>query len=491
MQKHVLFIHGWSVTGTEAYGELPARLAGDFGLEVRHLHLGKYISFHDEVRLSDLATALEAAIGRELRLPPGERFAVIAHSTGGPVLREWFQRFYLEQGRPCPVSHAIHLAGAHFGSALAQLGKGGLSRGLSWLKRVEPGSGVLDWLELGSPESWALNQQWIRARGLAAGDAPFFSFCLTGQQIDRGFYDALNSYTGETGSDGVVRVAAANLNAAAARVVQQMPTAAQLASGAPSALRLDAEGVVRAEPVPFALVPGVAHGGAKMGIMGSVRRRGGHPVLPLIRRCLEVDGPAAYEVLGREFGHHTVAVFERERVEVEDRLLLSDRVFLHDACAMLIVRVSDDHGRVPEDFRITFTGEGHDPNKLPPGFLLDRQRNRRHPGTVTFFLNHDAMRGCAAVHRADGARRRKVREAQPGIAGLGLRIEAFPDRGFAHYHPCHAKPSAELLAALVRPHATVLLDVVLRRVIRRGTFEITGDLAPRSFRDTAPGPALE
>ena len=43
---------------------------------------------------------------------------------------------------------------------------------------------------------------------------------LTGQSIDRHFYDNLNSYTGEAGSDGVVRVAAANLNFGMLRIEQ-------------------------------------------------------------------------------------------------------------------------------------------------------------------------------------------------------------------------------------------------------------------------------
>lgn len=42
--------------------------------------------------------------------------------------------------------------------------------------------------------------------------AGMYSFVLTGQSIDRSFYDNLNSYAGEQGSDGVVRVAAANMN---------------------------------------------------------------------------------------------------------------------------------------------------------------------------------------------------------------------------------------------------------------------------------------
>ena len=41
---------------------------------------------------------------------------------------------------------------------------------------------------------------------------------VIGQTIDRKLYDNLNTYTGESGSDGVVRVAAANLNSAYVRL---------------------------------------------------------------------------------------------------------------------------------------------------------------------------------------------------------------------------------------------------------------------------------
>ena len=94
MPARVLFIHGWSVDSTATYGELPARLARDLRLDVQHLHLAKYVSFNDQVRVSDLAFALEAAIQREVKLADGERFAVITHSTGGPIVRTWWQKYY-------------------------------------------------------------------------------------------------------------------------------------------------------------------------------------------------------------------------------------------------------------------------------------------------------------------------------------------------------------------------------------------------------------
>ncbi len=77
----LVFVHGWSVTSTETYGYLPQALAklADTELEVSHLHLGRYISFQDQVKLEDVALAFEAARREVLGDEP---FAVITHSTG-------------------------------------------------------------------------------------------------------------------------------------------------------------------------------------------------------------------------------------------------------------------------------------------------------------------------------------------------------------------------------------------------------------------------
>ena len=73
------------------------------------------------------------------------------------------------------------LAPANYGSALAQLGKQRLGRLMSWFEGVEPGQGVLDWLELGSTESWALNKEWIASDGTQIGPNGVFPFVITGQ----------------------------------------------------------------------------------------------------------------------------------------------------------------------------------------------------------------------------------------------------------------------------------------------------------------------
>ena len=222
----VVFVHGWSVQHTNPYRELPRRLAAELQLDVRHILLGRYISFRDEVRLQDVSRAFARALEQELgqEIASGRRFACITHSTGGPVVRDWWNRFYRESSQPghCPMSHLIMLAPANFGSALAQLGKSpGARLKTAIFDWVPPGTGILDWLELGSSKSWDLNRKWIfDNRNGTEDDPPVFPFVLAGQSIDRQLYDNLNSYTDKSGSDGVVRTAAANLNAAYFRLEQ-------------------------------------------------------------------------------------------------------------------------------------------------------------------------------------------------------------------------------------------------------------------------------
>jgi hypothetical protein len=219
-QVTLVFVHGYSVTNIDTYGEMPLRLRNEGaarGIEIKteNIFLGRYISFNDDVRLNDVSKALETAVQQQIE--PGNtgnsRYVFITHSTGGPVVRNWWDLYYKNSAKQCPMSHLIMLAPANFGSALAQLGKSKLSRIKSWFDGVEPGQNVLNWLELGSAEAWKLNTDWIKSDGSQISAQGIFPFVIIGQDIDRKLYDHLNSYTGELGSDGVVRSAAANLNA--------------------------------------------------------------------------------------------------------------------------------------------------------------------------------------------------------------------------------------------------------------------------------------
>lgn len=489
----LVFLHGWSVTSTETYGGLPERLAAEYvrqgkELAFHDIHLGRYVSFRDEVRVEDLARALQAAIDTQLAglIQAGKRFAVITHSTGGPLAREWWWRQYVQprNAAPCPMSHLVMLAPANFGSALAQLGKGRLSRLKAFAQGVEPGAGVLDWLEQGSPEAWALNEAWCRGRFGGAGGEDgegVYPFVLTGQSIDRKLYDHLNPYTGESGSDGVVRVASANLNAGL--LVLEQGRAGEMQ-------RLDVVGGLKSAPrTAFRLIAGAAHSGAARGILRSVATQPGgqgDEVVQAILRCLSVDSKVAYERLADDFERETAAVQAAERVEVERVPVLPDRLHIHDRSSLVIFRLQDSEGHALKDYDLVLTGAQDDPNLLPEGFLRDRQRNSRHSGTLSFLFNHDVMTGVDAVvdpRRTDV----QLRAAQPGVDRLGIRLHARPEQGFVHYRPTgiHAEPG--LLRQLLRPNQTTLVDVRIKRCVDRACFEFgpAGGRA-RSFKAVPP-----
>lgn len=151
----VIFVHGWSVTHTNTYGELPQWLEsqcreGALDIQVGNIYLGHYISFNDTVTLDDIARAFEHAVREEIadKLRHGERFACITHSTGGPVVRQWMDLYYKNNLAKCPLSHLIMLAPANHGSALAQLGKSRLARIKCFLKALNRGNTFLIGLSL-------------------------------------------------------------------------------------------------------------------------------------------------------------------------------------------------------------------------------------------------------------------------------------------------------------------------------------------------------
>lgn len=271
--------------------------------------------------MEDIARALEQAVQEQLTpsLVAGERFVCITHSTGGPLVRTWWNDFYKDQKKLCPMSHLVMLAPANFGSALAQLGKGRLSRMKSWFDGVEPGQRVLNWLELGSGDAWKLNKNWILNGQKHIGPNGIFPFSLIGQDIDRKLYDHLNSYTGELGSDGVVRVTAANQNSRYVKLTQEKP---KLVGGKWQASKLEFSEFTEAPATPFRVVTNKSHSDEDMGILRSplkdLKDPLGTEVVNAIFRCIGVKTLEDYKKVTTDFDQETGSVQEKGLVE-EDK----------------------------------------------------------------------------------------------------------------------------------------------------------------------------
>ena len=488
----VVFVHGWSVTNTDTYGGLPRRLsteASKVGLtiEIKEIHLGKYVSFRDEVEIKDIARAFDAAVIQNLipLLNDDRRFVCITHSTGGPVIREWWHNYYInnKDNKVCPMSHLIMLAPANFGSALAQLGKSRIARMKFWLGDTEPGQGVLDWLELGSEPAWRLNTEWIRHSRGEVGARNVFLFVLTGQTIDRTFYDNLNNYTGEIGSDGVVRVCAANLCSQYIRLTQE-PPADGGADGLEKKSELVVEEYVVSAPTAFRVLEGKSHSGSNLGIMRSVHKGGNDPkstaTINSIIDAIRVSNEQEYDKLTEMWRTETSDVQIKEKTEHETKVL-KDRFFIHDRFSMVVFRVRDETGQLIDDFDLlltTGTETKDDPNKLPEGFLKDRQKNSKTPGLITYYFNYDLLRGDKEVvysYKSKGSRKEKtkiLREERPGIESLGLTVVAEPKDGFVHYTSCEIRASKDLLEKALKPNSTTLIDIKLNRAVHNNIFAL-------------------
>lgn len=497
----LVFVHGWSVTNTSTYGALPERLrieasAAGMDILVKEIFLGRYISFHDEVRVPDISLAFASAIEDQLStlIKNNTRFVCITHSTGGPVVRDWWQRYYINEAKSgvCPMSHLIMLAPANYGSALAQLGKGRLSRMKSWFGGVEPGQGVLDWLELGSEGAWQLNTDWINMDGKQIGVNGVFPFVLTGQSIDHTIYDNLNTYTGESGSDGVVRVAAANLHGRQIRLEQQQPvkrTNRKKKEPYWKADKLELKQFQQSPATALRVITAKSHSGDKMGIMKSVKKstsdKKSIETIEAILACIGVNSKTEYNKLTTEFAQQTKEIQVKQKLETLKHLLRPKTYFIRDKYSMVIFRVSDQQGHAVKDFDLILTaGTKSDPNLLPQGFFVDKQRNKVNPETITYFFNHDIMKGTDAVVNSEGE---VIREATDGAKRLGFKILPRPDEGFVHYLPCEVSASEELLKNILKANSTTLVDICLQRLVYKNVMRLDKGTKTHKFSKTKPG----
>lgn len=472
----VIFVHGWSVTHTNTYGELPQWLAsqskdGKLNIQVGNIYLGQYISFDDTVTIDDIARAFDHAVRNEIadKLRDGKRFACITHSTGGPVVRQWMDLYFKNNLAKCPLSHLIMLAPANHGSALAQLGKSRLGRIKSFFEGIEPGKHVLDWLELGSNMSWKLNESWLDYDCPAHGIYPFV---LTGQKIDRQLYDAVNSYTGEAGSDGVVRVAAANMNYSLLKLHQEGNNGENLVVAK----------MTRTQPIALGVLPGCSHSGKKMGIIRSITMANAatHPTATWILRCLQVGSRDAYNTLAKELDKLTQETQKNERTE-RVKTPFYKREHSTNRYSMIIFRLIDDRGNHLHDYDLYLTaGPQYSENALPSGFFADRQRNQYDREKLTYFLDYDVMEAGLNTPKMQG--------------NLGFRIKAYPeanDQALAYYRLLDFHSSLADINKILHPNETVMVEIMLQRRVDSTVSRITNNLAPAKISGKPSGQKVD
>lgn len=215
MARQVLILHGWSDT-SKSFGPL-TRFLQAAGYDAKLLWLGDYISRDDDVRVEDVGKRMGEVIDDMMaRSELDPSFDMIVHSTGGLVARSWLTTRYRGQAERCPMKRLIMLAPANYGSKLAATGKSFLGRIVKGYDNwFQTGQSMLNDLELSSPFQWELVQRDVLT-GPASDSSRYYGekmvwpFVIVGTH---GYNSLLRQVVNEDGSDGTVRVCAANLNA--------------------------------------------------------------------------------------------------------------------------------------------------------------------------------------------------------------------------------------------------------------------------------------
>lgn len=214
MSRQVAILHGWS-DNSESFNPLADFLRQN-GYQAVPIFLGDYISLRDDVNIDDVAKRMEEVVQAKMeRGHLDNNFDLVVHSTGGLVARRWIASYYTNC--PCPVKNLLMLAPANFGSKLAHKGRSMMGRIYKgWRTGFETGEEMLYALELGSRFQWELaSADLLIEPGSLTGTTQFYGpgrvrpFVIVGTHP---YPELAAKITNENGSDGTVRVAAANLN---------------------------------------------------------------------------------------------------------------------------------------------------------------------------------------------------------------------------------------------------------------------------------------
>ena len=352
--SQVLIIHGWS-DSSKSFGPLIQFLRRN-GYQTVTLWLGDYISLDDDVRIEDVAKRLEAVVRERIRI--GELrapFDVIVHSTGGLVAREWLSAHYAGAMNECPVKRLIMLAPANFGSRLAAMGKSMLGRLVKgWHNWFHTGTEMLNALELASPYQWGLAERDLfvpeGARNAPAiyGDQGVYTFVIVGTHP---YTSALRQIINEDGSDGTVRVPAANLN------VRGITIDFAADEDAP-ALR---EWRLRHNvDIPFAVLPDRTHGSIITPQRNEVRSNPPYDerLGNLILEALACGDGEQYRAVARrwyDLSEQTARLHDDAQLRAAVLKGDADGDWFHQYL-QVNVRIVDDHGLDVGDYFLEFSG---------------------------------------------------------------------------------------------------------------------------------------
>ncbi len=464
----IVLIHGYGGEGRPSevrriYGDLPEVLAHRYGgVRPVVINLSRFVTLEDGVRLYDLAQALHHALQQpEHRYLLEKGFNAIVHSTGGLLIRTWLRYF---SPRPSPLRHAIHLAPAHFGSGWAHLGRGQLAR---WYREVfqhaEPGTQILATLELGSPYAWDLHTWFLEHPvGKTFGTR---EYVMVGSEADTRWFALPLRYAHEDGSDGVVRVAAANLNY---RWLVLEPDPRALGSSPPGPLKsfYRLKFLKTSPPVPFAVLPHCAHSGTPLGIVTGHEPR--KALLRLLDRALTDETPEDDRRTLQAFQKQTRRTYEQVAHEPDPPWFkpwarLWNRKQQYDPHAMVLLRLVDQFGQPVAHVDIYHRARRRMQTRRIHDLLEHHHRNQQHPGTHVFYLR------TTTYDEGTG----QWRSLLDRIGGFQIQITATePETRDIRYVPFSWPLAGRELAPLIQPHETTLVEIRLLRISRERLFRL-------------------
>ncbi|MBA3543022.1 MAG: hypothetical protein H0T83_01045 [Chthoniobacterales bacterium] len=482
--KPIVLIHGYSSESPTAdptsianiYGDLPRRLRESY--DVVEIDLSRYVSLNDSVSIADIARALNRAL---LEQHPGllkDGFHVVIHSTGALVIRTWIKLF---SPLPSPVRNLVYLAGANLGSGWASIGQGQVARWGRFVfeRGAQRGVKVLQSLEIGSSPTIDLHLSFAQSGTRMLEDFKVQEFIIIGTQADPGWFAFPIRYAHEDGSDGVVRVAAGNLNFnhlviqpkenAALLPWPTIRTAVQAAAAKANfpeyySLTATSSAGKNRPLVPCGIPYRCAHSGDKMGIVsGTIPRE---QVERMLKLALETPerATAAYQRAVNAFDRETAATFESARAMQNPGLFnfLNDPRNQYDPHAQVIFRLRDQDGLpIPiGSSDIFFVSEQGEKGTIPIQSIIEHTSvSGVSNNVITFYVRTQKF-----DRRAKG-----WVDQLASVSDFELEITAIEPAAptqdpLISYLPLRIPLRAAQVRNLIQPHRTTIIDVTLLRL---------------------------
>jgi len=498
----IVLIHGYSSEGrtdeanpivgdgaiAELYGELPGALRDLFPENpLVQINLARYISLEDGISIDDVSFALDRAFRDPINgLFDGHSirdFNVIIHSTGALVIRNWIRRYAASKSE---LRRVIYLAGANFGSGIAHLGKGDLAKWFREYNGTERGAKVLTALELGSDRTIEMHREVEKRK--ADPEFGVREHVIMGSAWDTKYAWLPVRYPREDGSDGVVRVATANLNFNYIRIeanatgkslsfsdVKSRQIAYTQSMGAHQPTEFDDYDVQEA----FFAGPNGRVAFAKVFDFTHERVRGQHAksdaeyqsqVIPLIQAAFSNDDDQAVINQFADRTAQTTAASADLGSETVNFIFHVDHRRMYDGHAHLIVRVKDQWGQPVPGASIFFNSFGGDTTendgttpKISVGDLIeDVHKNQVTPGIISYFFCIEDWN--------NGVRHSRLSD----LHGITVEIDGIEaETSLIAYLPCRYNIGSAELPRFIQADRTTILDVVLHRVGHPGVTQLS------------------